>query len=49
MLLFSSALAKHKLTFTRLSDCMEYLPLAAKWLKMNGDIYVIKALNIGKA
>lgn len=31
MLLFSSALAKHKLTFTRLSDCMEYLPLAAKW------------------
>ncbi|AWN75656.1 TPA: GNAT family N-acetyltransferase [Legionella anisa] len=31
MLLFSSALAKHKLTFTRLSDCMEYLPLVAKW------------------
>ncbi|HAT2081714.1 N-acetyltransferase [Legionella taurinensis] len=31
MLLFSSALAKHKLTFIRLSDCMEYLPLAAKW------------------
>ncbi|MDW9178586.1 GNAT family N-acetyltransferase [Legionella pneumophila] len=31
MLLFSSAVAKHKLTFTRLSDCMEYLPLAAKW------------------
>nr|HAT8713256.1 GNAT family N-acetyltransferase [Legionella jordanis] len=31
MLLFSSALAKHRLTFTRLSDCMEYLPLAAKW------------------
>ncbi|HAT2073515.1 TPA: GNAT family N-acetyltransferase [Legionella pneumophila] len=31
MLWFSSALAKHKLTFTRLSDCMEYIPLAAKW------------------
>ncbi|CZL29507.1 GNAT family N-acetyltransferase [Legionella pneumophila] len=31
MLLFSSALAKHRLTFTRLSDCMEYIPLAAKW------------------
>lgn len=31
MLLFSSALAKHKLTFTRLNDCMKYLPLAAKW------------------
>ncbi|HCC3243606.1 TPA: GNAT family N-acetyltransferase [Legionella pneumophila] len=31
MLLFSSALAKHRLTFTQLSDCMEYIPLAAKW------------------
>ena len=31
MLLFSSALAKHKLTFTRLSDCIEHIPLAAKW------------------
>ena len=31
MLLFSSALSKHKLIFTRLSDCMGYIPLAAKW------------------
>jgi GNAT superfamily N-acetyltransferase len=31
MLLFSSALAKHKLTFTRLSDCMDYVSIAAKW------------------
>ncbi|KTD09307.1 GNAT family N-acetyltransferase [Legionella jamestowniensis] len=31
MLLFSSALTKHKLTFTKLSDCMDYVPIAAKW------------------
>ncbi|MFO9228351.1 GNAT family N-acetyltransferase [Legionella pneumophila serogroup 1] len=31
MLLFSSALTKHKLTFTKLSDCMEYASIAAKW------------------
>jgi GNAT superfamily N-acetyltransferase len=31
MLLFSSALAKHRITFVRLSYCTEYLPLAAKW------------------
>lgn len=31
MLLFSSALSKHKLTCTKLSDCMGYLPLAATW------------------
>ncbi|KTC83838.1 GNAT family N-acetyltransferase [Legionella brunensis] len=29
MLLFSSALAKHQLTFTQLSDCMEHLTQAA--------------------
>jgi len=31
MLLFSTALSKHKLTFTKLSDCMEHLTLAATW------------------
>ena len=31
MLLFSSALVKHKLTFTKLSDRMDYVPVAAKW------------------
>lgn len=31
MLLFSSALIKHKLTFTKLSECMDYVPIAAKW------------------
>ncbi|AMP90144.1 GNAT family N-acetyltransferase [Legionella pneumophila] len=31
MLLFSLAMSKHKLTFTKLSECMEYLELAAKW------------------
>lgn len=31
MLLFSSALTKHKLTFTKLSDCMDYVPIAATW------------------
>ena len=31
MLLFSSALFKHKLTFIKLSDCMGYLLLAAIW------------------
>lgn len=31
MLLFSSALAKHKLTFMRLSGCMDYVSIAAKW------------------
>ncbi len=31
MLLFSSALAKHKLTFMRLSDCLDYVSVAAKW------------------
>jgi len=31
MLLFSSALIKHKLTFTKLSDCMDHLLIAAKW------------------
>ncbi|MCW8405302.1 GNAT family N-acetyltransferase [Legionella pneumophila] len=31
MLLFSSALAKHKLTFARLSNCMKHIPTAAKW------------------
>jgi diamine N-acetyltransferase len=31
MLLFSSALIKHKLTFTKLSECSSYVPVAAKW------------------
>jgi GNAT superfamily N-acetyltransferase len=31
MLLFSTALKKHKLTFTKLSDWMGCLPIAAKW------------------
>ncbi|MBA2649602.1 MAG: GNAT family N-acetyltransferase [Legionella sp.] len=31
MKLFSSAVVKHKLTFIRLKDCMDYLPLAAQW------------------
>lgn len=31
MLLFSSALVKHKLKFIRLSECMEHLTLAATW------------------
>ena len=31
MLLFSSALAKHKVTFTPLSQCLEHAPLAAQW------------------
>lgn len=31
MLLFSSALIKHKLTFTKLSDCMGYITIAANW------------------
>ena len=31
MLLISSSLIKHKLTFTKLTDCMEHLPLTAKW------------------
>lgn len=31
MLLFSSALTKHRLTFTPLSNCISYLPIAAKW------------------
>lgn len=31
MLLFSLAMSKHKLTFTKLSECMEYLDLVAKW------------------
>ncbi|WP_131783526.1 GNAT family N-acetyltransferase [Legionella gresilensis] len=31
MLLFSSALKKHKITFKTLNNCMEYVPLAAKW------------------
>lgn len=30
MLLFSSTLIKHQLTFTKLSECMEHLPTAAK-------------------
>ena len=31
MLLISSSLIKHELTFTRLTDCMEYLPVTARW------------------
>lgn len=31
MLLFSSALVRHKLTFTKLSARMDYVPVAAKW------------------
>lgn len=31
MLLFSSAMMKHKLTFTKLSDCMQHLTLVATW------------------
>ncbi|WP_115712462.1 GNAT family N-acetyltransferase [Legionella sainthelensi] len=31
MLLFSSVLIKHKLTFTKLSDCTQHLPTVAKW------------------
>lgn len=31
MLLFSSTLIKHQPTFTKLSECMEHLPTAAKW------------------
>lgn len=31
MLLISSSLIKHKLTFTRLADCMEHLPVTAIW------------------
>lgn len=31
MLLFSSAMSKHKLTFTKLSNCMKYLDLSATW------------------
>ncbi|MBY0378557.1 MAG: GNAT family N-acetyltransferase [Gammaproteobacteria bacterium] len=31
MLLFSTALMKHKLMFKQLSSCMECLPIAAKW------------------
>lgn len=27
----SSPLMKHQLSFTKLSDCMEHLPIAAKW------------------
>lgn len=33
MLLFSSALFKHKLTFVKLVDCMEHLMLAATWVE----------------
>jgi GNAT superfamily N-acetyltransferase len=31
MLLFSSAFKKHKLSFNKLSTCMEHVPMAAKW------------------
>ena len=31
MLLFTSSLVKHNLTFTRLADCMDHLPVAARW------------------
>lgn len=31
MLFFSNAIANHRLTFTRLSDCMEHLTLVATW------------------
>lgn len=31
MLLFSSAISKHKLSFTKLSDCIHHLPIVAKW------------------
>ncbi len=31
MMLISSALIKRKLTFTRLADCMEHLPIVAAW------------------
>ena len=31
MLLFTSSLVKHNLTFTRLTDCMAHLPAAARW------------------
>ncbi|APF02835.1 TPA: GNAT family N-acetyltransferase [Legionella pneumophila] len=31
MLLFSLAMSKHKLIFTKLSECMEYLDLVATW------------------
>lgn len=31
MLLFSSAVSKHQLTFTRLSDSLDYIPIAAGW------------------
>lgn len=31
MLLFSSALRKHKLTFNKLSNCIQYLSIAAQW------------------
>ncbi|HBI22510.1 MAG TPA: GNAT family N-acetyltransferase, partial [Legionella sp.] len=31
MLLISSSLIKHELTFTRLTDCMEHLPATARW------------------
>ena len=44
MLLFSSALVKHKLTFTKLSDRMDYVPVAAKWA--NGDIFATRVLSI---
>ena len=33
MLFFSSALMKHKLTFTRLTDCVDLASLAAKWIE----------------
>ena len=31
MHLFTSAIKQHKITFTKLAECMEYLDLAAKW------------------
>ncbi|MGQ3890213.1 GNAT family N-acetyltransferase [Legionella sp. CNM-1927-20] len=31
MLLFSSALSKHNLSFIKLADCMEFLSMSAKW------------------
>jgi len=31
MLFFSSAVGQHRLTFTKLADCMEHLLLAATW------------------
>ena len=44
MLFFSSAVSQHRLTFTKLADCMQHLTLAATWTE--GEWGYIRNLGV---